>query len=200
VRCFIGIRLPPAVRDAVDEAVREARGAKGSVAWVAKDNMHVTLKFLGEIHPGKVSAAEEAIAGAVAGFPPFALEAFGGGTFPGPGNPRVLWVGFREPLELVGKLQQNIENALSGAGFPREDRPFHPHITVGRVRGALSPAWGDRFVRGLAGRVFGTVPVSSIVLFESRLSPGGAIYSVVREFPLGGDAPRRRESEEETAR
>ncbi|MBE0602892.1 MAG: RNA 2',3'-cyclic phosphodiesterase [Deltaproteobacteria bacterium] len=199
MRCFIGIGLPPAVRDAVANAVRGIGETKGPVSWVAKGNLHVTLKFLGEIRPERVSSAGEALAGAVAGFPPFTLDASGGGTFPGPRNPRVLWVGFREPLELVGKLQQNIENALSGAGFPREDRPFHPHITVGRVRGVVPPAWGDRFVQGLAGRGFGIVPVSSIVLFESRLAPGGAIYSVVREFPFGND-PRRRENEEETAR
>lgn len=199
MRCFIGIGLPPAVRDAVADAVRGESAGRGPVAWVAGRNLHVTLKFLGEIRPERVAALGEALAGVAAGFPPFDLDASGGGAFPGPRNPRVLWVGFREPLELVGKLQQNIENALSGAGFPREDRSFHPHITVGRVRGVLPPAWGDRFVQGLAGRDFGTVPVSSIVLFESRLSPGGAIYSVVREFPLGND-PRRRKSEEETER
>lgn len=199
MRSFIGIGLPAAVRDAVEEAVRGIRETTGPVGWVGKANLHVTLKFLGEIRGDRVAPLGEAIAGVAAGFSPFALDAHGGGTFPGPGNPRVLWVGFREPLELVGKLQQNIENALSGAGFPREDRPFHPHITVGRVRGVLPPAWGDRFVQGLAGRDFGNVPVSSIVLFESRLSRGGAIYSVLREFPLGND-PRRREIEEETAR
>jgi len=187
------------MKDAIADAVRPDREGRGSVSWVAKGNLHITLKFLGEIRADRIAALGEALSGVAAGFPPFSLDAFGGGAFPGTRNPRVLWVGFREPLELVGKLQQNIENALSGAGFPREDRPFHPHITVGRVRGVLPPAWGDRFVQGLAGRDFGTVPVSSIVLFESRLSPGGAIYSVVREFPLGND-PRRRKSEEETER
>ncbi len=199
MRCFIGIGLPPTVRDAVEEALRGMREPKGPVSWVAKGNLHLTLKFLGEIRDHRLAVLSGALEGVSAGFAPFSLDARGGGTFPGPRNPRVLWVGFREPLELVGKLQQNIENALSGAGFPREDRPFHPHITVGRVRGVLPPAWGDRFVRGLSGREFGNVPVSSIVLFESRLATGGAIYSVVREFPLGND-PRRRESEEETAR
>ncbi len=181
------------------DAVRAAGEGPGPVSWVAKGNLHITLKFLGEIRPERIPALGEALAGVAAGCPPFSLVAFGGGTFPGTRNPRVLWAGIREPLELVGKLQQNIESALSGAGFPREDRPFHPHITVGRVRGTLPPAWGDRFVQGLAGRGFGIVPVSSIVLFESRLPPGGAIYSVVREFPLG-ITPRRREIEEETSR
>jgi 2'-5' RNA ligase len=180
------------------EALRGMRETKGAVSWVAKGNLHLTMKFLGEICSDRLPVLGGALEGVAAVFAPFPLEVSGGGTFPGPRNPRVLWVGFREPLELVAKLQQNIENALSGAGFPREDRPFHPHITVGRVRGVLPPAWGDRFVQGLSGREFGKTPVSSIVLFESRHTPGGAIYSVVREFPLGND-PRRQGSEEETA-
>jgi 2'-5' RNA ligase len=196
LRCFIGIGLPQGVRDAVAKTAGEACGAPAPVSWVAKGNLHITLKFLGEIRSGRIRPLEEALSGVAAGCPPFSLDAFGGGAFPGTRNPRVLWAGFREPLELVGNLQQNIENALSGAGFPREDRSFHPHITVGRVRGLLPPAWGDRFVLGLAGRGFGIVPVSSIALFESRLAPGGATYSVVREFPLG-KSPRRRETEEE---
>ena len=199
MRCFLGIGLPSGMKDAIADAVRPDREGRGPVSWVAKGNLHITLKFLGEIRADRIAALGEALSGVAAGFPPFSLDAFGGGAFPGTRNPRVLWVGFREPLELVGKLQQNIENALSGAGFPREDRPFHPHITVGRVRGILPPAWGDRFVQGLAGRGFGTVPVLSIVLFESRLSPGGAIYSVVREFPFG-KPPVRRETEEENTR
>lgn len=199
MRAFIGIGLPPDVRDAVADAIGTVPDARGPVSWVGKANLHITLRFLGEIRPDGIPALAEALAGVAAASPPFSLDAAGGGAFPGPRNPRVLWVGFREPLELVGKLQQNMENALSGAGFPREDRPFHPHITVGRVRGVLPPAWGERFVQALAGRSFGVVTVSSFRLFESRLSPGGAIYTVVREFPLGG-IPRRRETEEENSR
>jgi 2'-5' RNA ligase len=190
MRCFLGIGLPPAVRDAVDAAVRPFRETREGVSWVAKGNLHITLKFLGEIRPERVTDVGEAVSGAAGEAEPFSLDASGGGTFPSARNPRVLWAGIREPLELVGKLQQNIENALSGAGFPREDRPFHPHITVGRVRGSLPAAWGERFVQGLSGRDFGTVPVSSIVLYESRLAPGGAIYSVAREFPLGKENTR----------
>ena len=89
-----------------------------------------------------------------------------------------------------------MENALSGAGFTRDDRPFHPHITVGRARGVLPPAWGDRFVRALSGRHFGEVPVPKITLYESRLAPGGAVYAIARDFPLSGGTRGRRENKE----
>jgi RNA 2',3'-cyclic 3'-phosphodiesterase len=198
MRCFIGIGLPEDVREGLEDAVRGFRQERDPVSWTAKGNMHLTLVFLGETRSERVPGIEGKLAEVAAGFAPFSLEAFGGGMFPGPRSPRILWAGFREPLELVGKLQQTITNAMMLVGFPGEDRPFHPHITIGRVRGTLPPAWGDRFLRGFADRGFGTVPVSSVKLFESRLSKGGAIYSVIREFPFEG-APRHGESRKETA-
>jgi len=196
VRLFTGIALTSVCRAAVAAAVATLRADPAPVSWVAPGNLHVTLKFLGETSPNRVGAAADALAGVAANFPPFGLEAEGAGLFPGTRNPRVLWVGLREPLELVRELQENMENALSGAGFPREDRPFHPHITVGRARGVLPPAWGDRFLRALSGRRFGEVPVPKITLYESRLSPGGAVYTVVRDFLLSGGARAWRENKE----
>ena len=196
MRLFTGIALTSACRAAVAAAVAPLRADPAPVSWVAPENLHITMKFLGEISRDRVGSVEGALAGVAAGFHPFGLEAEGGGAFPGTRYPRVLWVGLREPLELVRELQQNMENALSGAGVPREDRPFHPHITVGRARGVLPPGWGDRFVRALSGRRFGQVPVPKITLYESRLSPGGAVYTVVRDFLLSGGARAWRENKE----
>jgi 2'-5' RNA ligase len=187
LRAFLGIGLPGDVRHAVAEAISALRGARAPVSWVPRENLHITMKFLGEISPERAGSVGEVLAPLAAGIAPFSLEAEGGGAFPGTRNPRVLWVGFREPLELVRELQQNMENALSGAGFSREDRRFHPHITVGRARGALPPAWGERFVQALSGRRFGAVPVTSFTLFESRLSPAGAVYTALRGIPLRGE-------------
>ena len=193
MRAFVGIALPEGCRAAVAGAIAPLRADPAPVSWVAPGNLHITLKFLGEISKERLGAIGDALAGVAGRFAPVTLEAEGAGVFPGTRNPRILWVGLREPLELVRQLQENMESALSGAGFPREDRPFHPHITVGRARGVLPPAWGDRFVRALSGRRFGEVPVPSITLYESRLSPGGAVYDVVRSFPLSGG---RQENEE----
>lgn len=194
MRLFTGIALTSECRAAVAAAVAPLRADPASVSWVAPENLHITMKFLGEISRDRLGAIGVALEGVAANFSPFLLHAEGAGLFPGTRNPRVLWVGFREPLELVKELQENMESALSGAGFPREDRPFHPHITVGRARGVLPPAWGDRFLRALSGRRFGEVPVPKITLYESRLSPGGAVYTVVRDFPLSRGARERRET------
>ncbi len=190
MRAFIGIGLPEACRAAIARALSAFQDGSGRVAWVAEQNLHVTLKFLGEIRPDQVEGIAAHLSAAAADVPPFDCDVAGAGAFPSLRAPRVLWVGIREPLELVGKLQENIETALSRSGFPREDRPFHPHVTAGRVRGSLPPGWGDRFGGALSGVRFGFARVESFRLYESRLSPAGATYTVVREFPLGAGRSR----------
>jgi 2'-5' RNA ligase len=154
------------------------------VSWTPEENLHVTLKFLGEVPPDGVDRIARLLDASSRGIDPFDMAVEGAGAFPSLRAPRVLWVGVREPLELVGKLHENIESALSGAGFPREGRPFHPHVTIGRARGVLPPGWGEKYARAFVGKDFGVVRAASFQLYESRLSPGGAMYAVLRRFPL----------------
>jgi 2'-5' RNA ligase len=184
MRLFIGIGLSPAVRRAVAEALLPFRSERPPVAWVAEENLHLTLKFLGEVPPGRVEEIGGLLATSAEGAGSFDLVVEKAGAFPPKGPPRVLWVGVGEPLELVGKLQQNIEDVLSAAGFPREGKRFHPHVTVGRVRGALPRGWRERYCESLAGATFGTVRADSFRLYESRLSPSGASYAVLRTVSL----------------
>jgi len=197
MRAFLGIGLPARVRDSIASATAQVRGLHAPVAWTDPKNLHITLVFLGGMPPEQVAIVERSMRAVVSGVGPFSLTTEGGGAFPGTRNPRVLWVGFLEPLELVRQLQQNMGNALSGGAFPLEDRPFHPHITVGRARGALPPAWGERFVHALSGKRFGIVPVSSVTLYESRPGPGGAAYIPLCDFRLEGDAKREIREEKE---
>ncbi len=190
MRVFLGIGLPPVVRDAIASSIASIRSLHAPVGWTPPENLHITLNFLGEISPERVRIVERPMRAVASGSGPFSLATAGGGAFPGTRNPRVLWVGFLEPLELVRQLQQNMTDALSGAGFPREDRPFHPHITVGRTRGALPPAWGERFVQAFSGKGFGVVPVSSFTLYESRPRPGGTVYAPLSDFRLQGGGER----------
>ncbi|MGB7630104.1 MAG: RNA 2',3'-cyclic phosphodiesterase [Candidatus Deferrimicrobium sp.] len=198
MRAFLGIALPSGVRESIAAAIAQARGLHAFVAWTASKNLHITLNFLGEIPQERVAAVERSMRVVANGIVPFSLTAEGGGVFPGTRNPRILWVGFLEPLELVRRLQQNMENALSGVGFPPEDRPFHPHITVGRTRGALPSGWGERFVQALSGKRFGLVPVSSFALYESRLAPGGAVHTPLCDFRLESSGKREIREEKES--
>jgi 2'-5' RNA ligase len=193
VRMFIGIGLSPECRRAIAGAVSPLREKGVPVSWTPEDNLHLTLKFLGETPASRVNELAGLMANAARDSLPFLLRVEKAGAFPTLRAPRVLWIGIREPLELVRKLHQNMENALSGAGFPRDERPFHPHVTVGRVRGRVAPGWGETFAAAVSGVAFDTVSVASYRVYESRLSPSGAQYSVLREVPFGGEADRTEE-------
>lgn len=196
MRAFIGIGLPPQCRRAIAEAVSPFRVRRLPVSWTPEQNLHLTLKFLGEIPPGRVQEIGALLLAAAGDVPVFELSVEGAGGFPSLRAPRVLWIGIREPLVLVGKLQENMETMLSGAGFPREGRPFHPHITVGRVRGGIPPGWGEDYARALSGKPFGMAGVTSYQLYESRLSPRGATYTVLVDIPLPpGVEPGRKRGE-----
>jgi 2'-5' RNA ligase len=195
MRAFIGIGLPPECRRAIWESIAPLRARRIPVSWTPERNLHVTLKFLGEIPPGRVEEIASLLLAAGSGIPAFGFLVEGAGGFPSLRAPRVLWVGIREPLELVRKLHENMEKALSGAGFPREGRPFHPHITVGRARDRLPTGWGEEYASALSGISFGAVGVNSYQLYESRLSPGGAAHTVLRDIPLPRGSERTEREE-----
>jgi len=186
VRAFIGIGLPPGIRTGIADLVSPLRTKRDPVSWVPERNLHLTLKFLGEIPPDRTGELAALITESSRDIPPFELRIGDAGGFPSVRAPRVLWIGFREPLELVRKLHQNMENALSGAGFPRDERPFHPHVTVGRVKGRVAQGWGESYASAVSGGKFDAFRVTCCRLYESRLSPTGANYQVLREVPLGG--------------
>lgn len=186
MRTFVGIGLPSDCRRAIAEATSPLRTEHRTVSWTLEQNLHVTLKFLGETPNDRIEEIGSLLDVAAGGIPPFEFSVDEAGGFPDLRAPRVLWIGIREPLELVGKLQENIENALSAAGFPREGRRFHPHVTVGRVRDRLPAEWGVKYAKALSGKPFGVVGVSSFQFYESRLSPKGAVYHVLRDVPLSG--------------
>lgn len=201
MRAFIGIPLPQAVRHALAQLHAQLAAAKADVKWVDAENLHVTLKFLGEITDAQREATEGVLRGVVSQEAPFSLGMTELGAFPSMTSPRVIWVGLGEGKERVVKLAQAIE--ATGAAIPlrREDlpaalrttegsaaqagRPFAAHVTVGRVR---SPRGRSALVAAL-GHVTWCVPapwpVSSVVLYESVLKPTGPHYSVFAEVPLG---------------
>jgi 2'-5' RNA ligase len=145
--------------------------------WVPPPNLHLTLRFLGPVRREAVEAIERKLAAELAALRPFELEARGLGGFPSLAEPRVLWIGVREEPALVA-LQQAIEGWLAELGFPREERPYRPHITIGRVTGNPVDLGPLVFERGSRG--YGTGRVSEVIVFESRTLSKGSEY-----HPLG---------------
>ncbi len=191
MRSFIAIALPPECRAAIARAASPLRAKRVRASWTPERNLHLTLKFLGEIAADRIDELVARMEEGAREIPPFSFQLAEAGAFPSVRAPRVLWIGIREPLELAGKLHQNMENALAGAGIPRDDRPFHPHVTVARVKSRVAPGWGESVVSALSATPFGAVFARSYGLYESRLSPSGAAYTVLRDVPFGGGAERK---------
>ena len=177
------------LHEALDALQADLRAAAGPVSWVKPGNIHLTLKFLGEVSPTREGAVREAMGEAVAGVSPFTLRAGGSGVFPGERNPRVLWVGLRAGGPEAAALAARVEAACAARGFPREDRPFRAHLTLGRVRARTGLEATMRRLQAHAGEDLGEMSAERVVLFESGLHPAGAIHTHRHEVSLAGGVP-----------
>ena len=162
--------------------LRDLREREWPVRWVRDDGLHITLKFFGEVTSDRVDAIEDVLRHAAAGLPPIRLVLGKGGAFPTPQRPRVLHLEVQAGPELE-VLQDRLERACSDIGFAPEGRPFVPHITLGRVREGhrLPPNAVEQLEELPAGAPF---QANRVVLFESRQSPGGPVYTVRSAQPF----------------
>jgi len=185
MRAFIAIDLDPAIKATLSDFIKGLKKINDrDVSWVREDAFHLTVKFLGEIKDGRldsITALLDEIARSVQSFP---LILKGTGFFPAdPRAIRVLWVGAFEQPTLMG-LQREIDLRLQTQGFPVENTPFHPHLTLGRVKARQKLHDILAELERHQYSAFGQMSVNRITLFESRLKPNGAEYSVLGEFPL----------------
>jgi RNA 2',3'-cyclic 3'-phosphodiesterase len=186
VRLFVASEVPTDLRERLRRMQVGFRSNALRIRWVRVEGIHLTFKFLGEAEPERVAAIVEALSVAARPCAPFLLSAGGLGVFPERGDPRVLWVGVGGDLPEAARLQQRIEGQLETLGFPRERRPFSPHLTLGRVRGKPAAGWKSDLERLAETGAPGSLPVSECVLFESRLDASGAIHSALARVPFSG--------------
>lgn len=183
IRSFVALPLPDETRRALAD-LRAAAPAGAPVRWVAAGSIHLTLKFLGEVEGERLDAARRALASFPWNLGAFAYTLAGVGGFPSLSRPRVLWVGVTEGAGRLVELADAVERALGPLGFPREERAFSPHLTIGRVKGPGPAGWATAFAR--AAR-FGPeeVPATEVLLYESKLLPSGARYTPLLTVALG---------------
>jgi len=149
-------------------------------------NLHLTLKFLGSVPEANIEPVAGALREASVGMSPFEARIRGLGAFPSAGRPRVLWAGVADGAAQMTELARRVDTALVALGFAREERPFSPHITLGRVRRpARDPALTDALGRG-ATRELGRMPVPSVSLMRSELNPQGARYTELASVMFRG--------------
>ena len=186
IRSFLAIELPKPILKKIEEVQGDLRSAHADVRWVSPEKIHLTLKFFGNIEESRIDSIFKSIEEPARGTPPFSLKVRGVGAFPQLKNPRVIWVGLVNGSEILTSLQIQIETQLEKVGFQPEDRPFHPHLTLGRMK-------SSRGKEELAGRMekhkeeeFGDLRVERVVLFKSELKPSGPIYTPLGDVKLGG--------------
>jgi len=188
-RAFVALCLDEVTRAAVAAQIERLRPLSRAVAWVPPQNLHLTLKFLGAQSDARLAEAVRALEEAATLRAPFALGLHGLGAFPGMECPRILWVGVAEGALDARALQSAVEGMFESRGFSRESRPWHSHLTIGRVfdprrwRRDATPALREAIARA-AATSFGIVPVTRVVLMRSDLSPSGARYSELRSVSL----------------
>jgi RNA 2',3'-cyclic 3'-phosphodiesterase len=191
IRAFIAIEIPAGVRqqlDAVEKQIQTRAGevARRAVRWVPVANMHLTLKFLGEVSTGNVHALARMLEAEANRYHPFEMIIGGLGAFPNMRRPQVIWVGTNVPPELSA-LQKAIEAETRQLGYPTEERPYSPHLTLGRITQSGRPEEIVQVAKALGEMQIGElarVQVERIHLFHSDLRPTGTIYTSLYDFPL----------------
>ena len=183
MRLFVAVHLPQEIRDGLAAVQERLRRLQADVSWVKPANLHITLKFLGETEPKRLGRIGPVLAEVARGMAPFSLTVAGVGTFGGR-IPRVVWAGVREGAAPLEALAGAVENGLARAGFPKERRQFTAHFTLGRVRSPRNAEVLLAAIRDESTEPLGVVSVEQFVLMQSRLDPGGSIYTALERFPL----------------
>jgi 2'-5' RNA ligase len=190
MRTFVALLLSDEVRAVVAAEIERLRPLSRAVAWVPAENLHLTLRFLGEQSPAALDEVRAAIEEAAARSTPFALDLQGLGAFPGMVQPRILWIGVADGGLEARALQERLEAALERRGYGREPRAWHAHLTIGRVfdprrwRRDAGPALHEA-VAEASRRRFGRLGVSAVSLMRSDLHRSGARYSEICSVALG---------------
>ena len=193
-RLFVGVPLPVEAASEIEGVVEDVRamplsaGAR-DVRWVRLDGLHLTLRFLGPTPAERIDGTAEAVAKAArSASGPFEIELAGAGSFPAGRRPRTLWIGLAAGIGSLTDLARSTQEALEEAGWPPEDRPFRPHLTVARSDGVASGALVADRLRGAMADHRIVCTIDAVGLFESITGGGPARYVPVALYRLGGSA------------
>jgi 2'-5' RNA ligase len=191
-RTFVAVEIPDSLGESLARLQARLEPEAPGVRWNVARPFHITLVFLGDVRNTDLDAVHRAVDESSAGMRPFELELERLGAFPSPKRPRVLWAGVGGPgLDALSGLQRRVAEAVAGVGYPSEGSPFHPHVTLGRLKAGhgrpprdLAPVIGR-----LGGWSASAFTVSEIVTFASRLTPSGPTYTPIGRVPLRAEKP-----------
>jgi RNA 2',3'-cyclic 3'-phosphodiesterase len=186
IRTFIAVSVSAEVKQHAAELIQRLRASRADVKWVDPQNMHLTLKFLGDVLAAKTPEICQAVAEVAGGFAPLQVSFRGAGAFPNAQQPRTVWLGIHGGAPELTELAATIEEVLVDLGYPKEDRAFHPHLTLGRLRNP-SPALRDltRFLGENAEFDAEATQVQEVTVFASHLGHSGPTYEPLGRARLG---------------
>ena len=186
MRLFVALELPAAVRENLGALLKALRAVSPQTRWVRPENLHLTLKFIGEVPETEFAVIRNALAAARSD-QPVALEFRGLGFFPNEKRPRVFWAGIEASPNLK-TLAAEIDRAMEKLGIPCEQRPFSPHLTLARFEPPELPEKLRSAIEENAAREFGSFRTNQYQLIESKLKPSGAEYTTLESLPFVAEA------------
>ena len=187
IRAFLAMDPPPEVlRRIADIQEVLKKTLRGSISWVLPEGIHLTLKFFGDMAADNLPPISEVVSGQAAGTRPLHLNIKGLGVFPGIRRPRVLWLGVGGELARLIALQGGLAQGFETRGIKKEERPFRAHLTLARIKSPQGLSGLDKVLEEKEAESAGSFEAKGLILFKSDLTPKGAIYTVLADFPFQG--------------
>jgi 2'-5' RNA ligase len=187
IRAFLAIDPPEDILQAMSRLQEKLmREIGGRISWTKPQGQHLTLKFFGDISTEDVKNICSAVQNRVTSEPSLNLKIEKLGVFPDARRPRVIWCGVTGDVENLSVLQRQLDSDFAGICFPGEDRPFQAHLTLGRIKDSRGLTGINEALKKYSAFAAGEFNCTELILFQSKLSPQGAVYTKLAEFALGG--------------
>ena len=187
IRAFLAIEPPEDILQAISRLQEKLkRESSGRISWTKPQGQHLTLKYFGDISAEDVKNIYSAAENRIASVSSLNLKVEKLGVFPDARRPRVLWCGVAGDGEKLSLLQKQLEADFEGIGFPREDRPFRAHLTLGRIKESHGLTGISEALTNQKDFATGVFECKELILFQSKLLPQGAVYTKMAEFKLKG--------------
>ena len=184
LRCFIAIAIPEQIKKEIGDLIDILRKHDADIKWLIPENLHLTLKFLGNTPDGLLPAIKESLLSIATLYEPFYIKIYSTGVFPNKKYPRVIWTGI-EDSEILKKLNRDIEHFMSLLGYKKENKEYKAHLTLGRIRSHRGIINVISELDNYCDKEFGTFSADSVKLMKSELKPKGAEYSCLYDVKFG---------------
>ena len=184
IRAFIAVEIDQQNKEALSQLISNLKKSNADIRWINQDQMHLTLKFLGNTEENKIPQISKILERIAADFKGFYIQLSKIDAFPNIRRPRVIWIGIDKGKQTLKDLSCKIESELEGIGFQKEKRGYKAHLTLGRVRSLKNISQLTRSIDEASFQSPGEIKIYKLTLFQSTLTPKGAIYKILSESPL----------------